>query len=120
MLCLCVCDQVDELEGADHFIPVSFENTVAGGYSDSPAIAGDELVCQYDPSNPATCFMAQTIIGTYADWDSSDTPISGSEWDIPAVCYTTPTKAAAKGEAAPPPVASRKATASWGMELLWT
>ena len=79
--------QVDELEGAEHFIPVSFEYSRAK-YSSIT-----------DPG-----FRAVAFGGTYADWDASDFPIPGSEWDLPAVCY------------APMPVGGSTAAAAWREE----
>lgn len=74
---------VDELDDAEHFIPISF--------------AADTL-------NPWGQDTRIAWTGIYTDFDSSDVPFPASEWDIPAVCYTA--AASARREHARQPEAS--------------
>eukprot|EP01047_Picozoa_sp_COSAG01_P033378 COSAG01_NODE_2453_length_7674_cov_13.713003_1_plen_120_part_00 len=82
---------VDELDDAEHFIPISF--------------AADTL-------NPWGQDTRIVWTGIYTDFDSSDVPFPASEWDIPAasdfsdrpICYTA--AASARREHARQPEAS--------------
>ena len=68
---------VDELEGAEHFIPVSIEVTAY----------------RYSPKHAIT----YTVGGAYSDWDSSEDPIPADEWAIPSVCYEEASTETSKG-----------------------
>ena len=68
---------VDEMEGGDSFVPVSFSWMASEEDPARCVQAGESSSCSYT-----------TETGQYTDWDSSEEPIPPTEFEIPAACYT--------------------------------